>query len=83
VDVEDRSIRYLDFHLERTFKKFSLDRYVLKVDWFDEGDIRAAVYVSKPQSELTQDDISDYESGKGIVDLILLCPIFNPDNEYV
>ena len=83
MDVEDRSVRYLDFHLEQTFKKFSLDRYVLRVDWFDEDDIRAAIYVSKPQSELTQDDIFNYESGRGIVDLILLCPIFNSDNEYV
>ena len=37
MDVEERSVQYLDFHLEHTFKKFSVDRYLLKVDWFDEG----------------------------------------------
>ena len=83
MDVEERSVQYLDFHLEHTFKKFSLDRYLLKVDWFDEGDIRAAMYVSKPRQDLNEDDIFNYESGEGNVDLILLCPTFNPDREYV
>lgn len=83
MDVEDQSIRYLDFHLERTFKKFVSDRYVLKVEWFEEVEIRAAISVSKPQSELSQDDIFNYQNGEGIVDLILLCPIFDSKKEYV
>ncbi len=80
--IEEKSVRYLDFHIQETFKKFS-DRYILKVDWFDESEIRAAVHVSKPKRELGLDDISNYENGKGITDMILLCPIFDPNNEYL
>lgn len=80
--IEENSVRYLDFHIQETFKNFS-DRYILKVDWFDEGEIRAAVHVSKPKPDLSLDDISNYENGEGIMDMILLCPIFDPNNEYL
>jgi len=69
--MQDIGEQYLNYHFDNTFPKEIESRHLLKIDWYDQDGIRAAIYMSKESP-----DIDDVLS-ESIVDLVLLCPPLN------
>lgn len=76
--MRDIGQRYLDYHFDNTFNEEIETRQLLKIDWYDEGGIRAALYMSKVKP--TIDDVHNSLQRKSLVDLILLCPPLNEED---
>ncbi len=69
--MQDIGQRYLKYHFDNTFSGEIESRQLLKIDWYDEEGIRAAIYMSSEEPDM--DDILR----ENLVDLILLCPPLN------
>jgi len=76
--MQDIIQRYLDYHFDNTFNEQIETRQLLRIDWFDEAGIRAALYMSKVNPDI--DDAHNYLQSKSLVDLILLCPPLNKED---
>jgi len=69
--MQDIGERYLNYHFDNTFHEAMESRKLLKIDWYDEEGIRAAIYMSSDNPGI-KDVLSN-----SLVDLILLCPPLN------
>lgn len=76
--MRDIGQRYLDYHFDNTFTEEIETRQLLKIDWYDDEGIRAALYMSKVNPSM--DDVDDFLQDKSLVDLILLCPPLNQED---
>jgi len=70
--MSDVGVKYLEFHIENTFNNFMNSRHLLHVDWFEDQGIRAAMYMSRENVNMT--DAEKLLNLNDITDIVLLCP---------